>query len=260
MSTDSKISVVTVVKNQKDKLPITINSVLNQSYKNLEYIIIDGASSDGSVDLIKSLINKKVKFISEKDNGLYFAMNKAIDLASGEYIIFMNAGDYFFNNTCIESIFKDTQDAAVIYGNTEIIYDKKNTKILNIKNHSHKYHHNFIHQSSFTRIDIMKKFKFDTSYKIAADTNFFTTIFNEGHNFLYINKIISCFDASGISSNISFRIFYEDLKIGQKYNKLFFISHIAKYIFSLIPRMIIKKLMPKKILNKGRKLFSQKNL
>jgi len=100
------ISVITICYNPGDDLLPTIQSVINQKDCNLEYIIIDGKSSDGSVELIRQIAEKddRIKWISQKDEGIYDAMNKGIDLATGNWLNFMNAGDKFANNEVLSQI------------------------------------------------------------------------------------------------------------------------------------------------------------
>lgn len=258
------LSIVTVVYNDKLKIENTINSVLNQDFKDIEYIIIDGDSTDGTQEIIESKINNfkefKIIYLSEKDEGLYFAMNKAIDLASSSFIMFLNSGDEIFAKNTLIKLFNLNLYGDVIYGKTEIKYDEENKKILEISNHNHKFHHKFVHQSSITKLKIMKEFHFETKFKIASDTNFFTTLFNSGFEFQFVDLIIASFDANGISSTISYAVFKEELKIGQKYSKLFFVQHFATYLFNLVPRYFVKKLIPKNNLNKLRKILSQKSI
>ena len=112
-----KISVVTVCFNSVSTLERTMLSVLNQTYPNIEYIIIDGGSTDGTVDIIKKYVDKLAYWVSEPDKGVYDAMNKGVLLATGDYTIFMNSGDRFYNNdvlakfSCVEFM-----DADLIYG------------------------------------------------------------------------------------------------------------------------------------------------
>lgn len=110
-----KVSVITVVYNDAKHIAQTIESVLSQTYPNIEYIIIDGNSSDGTKEIIQNYIDKKPSyfnhsisnFISEKDEGIYDAMNKGVDLATGEWCNFMNSGDRFYQNTTIQECFKE---------------------------------------------------------------------------------------------------------------------------------------------------------
>ena len=104
------ISIITVVWNNKDTIRDAIESVLSQTYKNIEYIIIDGASTDGTVEIIKCYGNEISKFISEPDNGLYDAMNKGIKLATGDIIGILNSDDVYINNQVIEKVVKVFQE------------------------------------------------------------------------------------------------------------------------------------------------------
>lgn len=112
-----KISIVTVVFNDKANILRTIQSVTNQTYPDKEYIVIDGQSTDGTIDIIEAQNSYIDKFVSEKDNGIYDAMNKAIDLAEGEWIIFMNSGDIFVDNSVLSKIFTSSID-----DNTTFLY------------------------------------------------------------------------------------------------------------------------------------------
>ena len=114
------VSVITVVFNGVGILPDTIQSIEKQSYKNVEYIVVDGCSTDGTIDIIKKS-PVITKWISEKDNGLYDAMNKAMKMATGEYIWFINAGDRIYAGDTLEKIFSDNSLADVYYGQTMIV-------------------------------------------------------------------------------------------------------------------------------------------
>ncbi len=118
---ESSISVITVVYNNRDNFIKTLENIKNQSYKNIEYIVIDGGSTDGTLEVIKSNNQYIKKWISEKDKGIYDAMNKGINLAEGEYICFMNAGDVFHDSDTLKKIFDSCEDADVYYGDTELV-------------------------------------------------------------------------------------------------------------------------------------------
>ena len=138
------ISIITVAYNASNTIETTILSVVNQTYPNIEYIIIDGGSTDGTIDIIKKYESKITKWISEPDKGIYDAMNKGINLARGEWINFMNCGDSFYENNTLQVI-SDTiinsKDINVIYGNSIISLDRFKYIVLpkeleNLFNHS----------------------------------------------------------------------------------------------------------------------------
>lgn len=126
------ISIVTVVFNGEEFLEETIQSVINQTYDNVEYIIIDGGSTDGTVDIIKKYEDRIDYWVSEKDSGIYDAMNKGISLFQGQYIWFINAGDLLYNTDILKSIFNINCIADSYYGRTALI--KKNNVIAKITN------------------------------------------------------------------------------------------------------------------------------
>lgn len=114
-----------------------------------------------------------------------------------------------------------------------------------------------MHQSCFIKSDLMKKYHYDTTFKIAGDTDFFTKIYNHNYKFQKINIIVSSFNLDGISGNISYQMFIEDSKIGYRYNKLFPIFLMFKYIFYIIPRHLIKMILPARLKNKFRVIFGK---
>ena len=116
------VSVVTVTLNCRDDIEDTIKSVINQSYKKIEYLIIDGKSNDGTLNIINKYIKHIDYFVSEKDNGIYDAFNKSIKNSKGDWIIFMNSGDKFVEDDVIEKVFSKKNDCDFIYGNTIVKY------------------------------------------------------------------------------------------------------------------------------------------
>lgn len=117
-----KCSIITVVYNGKTVLPATLESIACQTYRNFEYIVIDGASADGTIEVIRQNERYITKWISEPDRGLYDAMNKGLALAEGEYVWFLNAGDRIFDAQTLEKIFTNApSDADVIYGDTLVV-------------------------------------------------------------------------------------------------------------------------------------------
>lgn len=198
-----KVTVVTVTYNAKELLEETILSVINQSYQNIEYIIIDGASNDGTVDIINKYKDKIDYWISEPDEGLYFAMNKAIEKATGTWINFMNAGDTFANLATVQYVMDHkNSDAEMIYGNFRKKLEKNERRPIQ----KSKWFTTmpFCHQTLFTQTFIMKQNPFDTSYKIVADLNFIQKMIIGNKNFNYIDHTIAVFSEGGFAdSNIN---------------------------------------------------------
>lgn len=254
-----KISVVTVCYNAADTIEETMLSVLNQTYDNVEYIIIDGGSTDGTVDIIKKYSKRLAYWVSEPDKGIYDAMNKGIDAATGDYINFMNAGDRFFKSDTIDylipNIFSSTD---IAYGDVVMNY---NGKILYQKPLSLEriYRHlPFCHQSCFVSTDLMKSEKFDSSIKILGDYKFFYNQYILRRNFQYIPTPIALYNATeGISTDF----LYDSMKekfliwgIEKNWSKKF--PWLLKLIRFQISRTI-KKILPPGIVIMIRKLLNQ---
>lgn len=221
-----KISVVTVCYNASDTLEATMLSILNQTYDNIEYIIIDGGSTDGTIDIIKKYANRLAYWVSEPDNGIYDAMNKGIAVATGDYINFMNAGDRFNNESTIDEIFGSCAKIAaadILYGNAIFSYPWGTLLVKPRSLTEFKSYDPIFHQSSFTKLPLLKDSPFDISFKIAGDYNFFYKCYMGGKQFIYLDIAMAIFDASdGISSNaIGIRL-NEGLRITQQKPNLIF--------------------------------------
>ncbi|MEA1893278.1 MAG: glycosyltransferase [Campylobacterota bacterium] len=200
MATKDKplISIVTVVFNGEKHLEQTIQSVVNQTYKNIEYIIIDGGSTDGTVDIIKKYEDKISYWVSEKDSGIYDAMNKGIDVANGEWINFMNAGDIFFDNNVLESVFHKESLAT---DNIDLFYSDSITD-KNIRYICNKDKRILIHQALIYRLSLHDEIgKYIVVKNITtADYLFFMLAYN--YRWHKLNFPISIHDTKGISSGL----------------------------------------------------------
>lgn len=197
------ISVVTVSCNAVTTIEQTILSVISQTYPNIEYIIIDGGSTDGTVDVIKKYADKIAYWVSEPDKGIYDAMNKGIAIATGEWINFMNSGDWFVNYHVISDI-HFTPNYDIIYGDRYCLLDKR--KFLQKPTLLENFKDDFpiFHQSTFTRTELLKKTPFDLEYKICADYNSFYNFWKRKYRFEYIEMAISICDCeTGVSSVLS---------------------------------------------------------
>lgn len=196
----NKVTIVTVTYNCNTILEETILSCISQDYVNKEYIIIDGASKDGTVDVIKKYADKINFWISETDKGIYDAMNKGIEHATGDWIIFINAGDYLADSYVLSRIFgyDIKSDIGVIWGQNNTITEKGIVRCLCEKPFwakSGRYKTmGFNHQSVLVRLSILKEnnMKFDLSYKLTADYNMIYSLYNNmGVVFLYMPFPIS---------------------------------------------------------------------
>ena len=247
-----KISVVTVCFNAVNNLENTILSVLGQTYSNIEYIIIDGGSSDGTVDILKKYSDRLSYWISEPDKGIYDAMNKGINVATGDWINFMNAGDTFCASKTLETVAKklDIDNSAdIVYGNTVCIYEWGKKKqlpqpLINIL-------HNmvFVHQSSFIRTNILKEAHYSTDYKIAGDYHFFYNQYKKNKKFQYIPIDIAEYDhVNGVSSIFAAKAKEEKAKINGDWLDPMWIRQYKKEVVTQKIKNIIKKCIPKRML------------
>lgn len=195
-----KLSIVTVNKNNSIGLKETIDSVRSQLFKDFEFIIIDGDSTDDSKNIInnnKDIINESV---SEADNGVYDAMNKALKMCNGEYVIFMNSGDKFYDPSTLKNVFSKDYKSDVLYG--DVYFDKFYLANKNIKSLQDFYCRSpFCHQGAFTRTELARKIKFNTDYRIVSDWIMFYQLFTNGYTFEYVPEIIAKCERGGLSSN-----------------------------------------------------------
>lgn len=245
------ISIITVSYNAKELITNTIISVISQDYKQFEYIIIDGGSTDGTLDTIELYLPYLSYFISEPDKGIYDAMNKGVAVAKGEWVIFMNAGDCFVNNEVLSTIFLSNvnKKADIIYGNTIAKYPWG--KCLIKGNFFSKYDINlpFCHQSTFVRTSLMRSIPFDLSYRIAADYNFFYTLNTLGKSFKYIDISIALYDAIGFSTNKVLETYMEVCRSNGSNNSWQFKFRL--FLFKI--RRLVMFVLPKKLVNSYRK-------
>ena len=245
-----KVSVVTVCYNAVQTLEKTMLSVLNQTYPDVEYIIIDGGSTDGTVDIIKKYADRLAYWVSEPDKGIYDAMNKGIKVATGEWINFMNAGDTFYKVDTLEKVSAsfDEQKADIIYGdvNNVLFWGSKISKPFPITGLTKRMV--FSHQSSFVKMSLMKEYEFSLRYRIAGDYNFFYHQYILKKTFLYIPICVSSYDAVyGLSSRNYLWALRENMQINGLINKKFsFVIYYKEFVWFKI-RKILKKIVPSKI-------------
>lgn len=221
-----KINVVTINLNNKIGLENTISSVINQTFfDKINYIIIDGGSTDGSVDVIENNEKKLAFWVSEKDKGLYNAMNKGIDAANGEYILFLNSGDEFYDNQSIEKCY-NFLDKDIVYGNL-FVDDKEKKYIKNslVKKYpdvvTHKYmvYDTLPHNGSFIKLELIKKENYIEDFKIISDWAwFYNKIINDRCSYKHIDVVVSKFYLGGVSSDEN-AIRKEKIRFFKEYDK-----------------------------------------
>lgn len=237
-----KVSIVTVSYNAEKTIGRTIRSVLNQSFNDVQYVFVDGGSSDNTVTIIKEyekMLNvKKIStvVISEPDNGIYDAMNKSLSYCTGEWVQFLNADDYLCDNKVLENIFSKEcySNVSCIYGNTinkcdDKEYIKKAYDISAIY-----YRVPLIHQAAFVRLSVMKQFRFDLSYEYAADYDLWIRMFLSKEVFLKIDQNIAVFSMEGTSQTNIDKSTKECLALQRKYmliNKKRVKRIISLYLF-----------------------------
>lgn len=194
-----KLTIITITLNNADGLCRTMQSVFSQTCQDFEYIVIDGASTDGSRELIEKNANRIDYWVSEPDKGIYNAMNKGIDQAHGEYCLFLNSGDTLHDSKVLEDVIPLLDGTVVITGS--IINGTELSKSKGDVTFRRMFLCSIPHPSSFIRLDWMKRYKYDESLKIVSDWKFFFQVLimdNQSHKF--IDRTISDFDLSGISS------------------------------------------------------------
>jgi Glycosyltransferases involved in cell wall biogenesis len=196
-----KLSVITINFNNREGLRKTINSVVNQSFSDFEYIIIDGGSTDGSVDVIKEYADKIDYWISEPDTGIYNAMNKGILKATGEYCNFMNSGDCFCHDSVLETIssyfHEDIINGKHWAGNQNHLLGHFSSSITMLD----FVRSSISHQASFIRRALFENNLYDESLKIVSDWKFFIdVIIFKNCSFKNLDIVVAHFDDSGISN------------------------------------------------------------
>jgi glycosyltransferase involved in cell wall biosynthesis len=213
-----KITIVTVTYNAEQYLERTIKSVISQNYSNIEYIIIDGASTDGTIDIIKKYEQYITYWVSEPDKGIYDAMNKSIDVATGEWINFMNAGDSYTEHNPIDFLINYfSTNIGMLYGGINIVNDSSSKYIspLDLSYYTKKMP--CCHQSIFFNLNIIKNYRFNTTYKINADLDLILRIYKDNYKYKYFDIPFVNFLSDGYHTIDKPRGFLDELYVTSKY-------------------------------------------
>lgn len=223
---ESKLSIITINLNNKDGLLDTINSIIDQTYKEFEWIVIDGNSKDGSKQLIEKFKNNINYWVSEPDRGIYNAMNKGILASHGEYLLFLNSGDTLFDINTIKDIIHKLKDECIYVGKEKV----KNGgvryfKIKSDRDIIKKLIINHVpHQSTFIPRKIFHEFNlYRENLNILSDQEkFIESIIWGNYKIKYLDRIISVFDPTGISSN-KVKLKEEELLLKETRPRFYFI-------------------------------------
>lgn len=235
------VSVVTVCLNSEKHLNQTIQSVLGQIYDNIEYIIVDGGSTDRTIQIIKKYEGDISCWVSEPDEGIFDAMNKGIGMATGQLVGLLNSDDWY-HKMALEWVVRESLDkpsSDVFHGDIVLVEDGQNYR--RVAPRGKCIVENFqvcvAHPTFFVRREIYREYKYDCRFKISADRDFIMRLYFDGKQFAYINRPITYFRSTGASNQPSFRSVLDRYRIRSRYNKskaiLFLIKEVALFFDEL---------------------------
>ncbi|MCI5059761.1 MAG: glycosyltransferase [Alphaproteobacteria bacterium] len=237
-------SIITVTKNNLDGFRQTKTSIEEQKFKDFEWIIIDGNSKDGTQNYLKQNVKTPHQWISKEDEGIYDAMNKGIVRSTGDYLIFMNAGDRFYDHDILGDIENAVQNEPdFIYGDS--IEDSHYKRA---KSHTSIRHGMFTHhQSMIYKRDILDEFRYNLAYKISSDYDLTWHFLNRSRNIEYINRPLCIFESGGISQKHVLQGRIEQFHIRREHGmswlqaSVIFLAQSALYTFRcLLPSLYWK--------------------
>ncbi len=194
-------TIVTVSFNCVSLIEQTMDSVIRQSFKDWEYIVIDGGSTDGTANLIRSNASSLSFWCSEPDGGIYEGMNKGIARAHGKWILFLNAGDTLADERTLEQVAPYAQENAadVLYG--DILISRNGKPFLKVAEEPRNKHRMyFCHQAAFTRTSLLRAQPFDTRFRFSADLYSFKSLYLSGHIFRHVPVTVAHYDTNGVSN------------------------------------------------------------
>jgi glycosyltransferase involved in cell wall biosynthesis len=214
-----KITVVTAVLNSVKDIEKTMLSVLNQTYPNIEYIVIDGGSKDGTVDVIKKYADRLAYWVSEKDSCIAEGMNKGIIRATGEYINFINSGDYFHSDGIFAEIFSKSHTADMIYGSFIGNFSGRSVMCTAHASATEKAWQGMqlCHSALFAKTSVLKKYKLDTAYRVSPDVDFVSKCVASGCTFERVDAVVFKVGLQGNSADHWLAARWENWQIARKY-------------------------------------------
>ena len=212
--TNPLVTIITVNLNNVEGLKKTLQSVLEQTYKNIDWIIIDGGSSDGSCELIEHYSDSFSYWVSESDKGIYNAMNKGIRVAKGKYVQFLNSGDCFLDKNVLDDVFSEEHDADILFTDCNLVEDgkvKEELRYPDVMSLREILDINFVHNGMFFKRELFDEEMYDESIKISADFKFNVKKVLENKSFKHIPVSTIAYDSTGISAS-QFDLLLEEQK------------------------------------------------
>ncbi len=216
------LSVITVVFNNIKGIERTMLSVLNQTYEHIEYIVIDGKSTDGTLQIIEKYSLQLAVFISEKDAGIYDAMNKGLAKATGDYVVFMNSGDGFYEKDTVKEVFASEPDADIYYGETEML--DQNLQSLGQRRHKapgnftwrdFKYGMSISHQAIFIRRNLVENY--NLKYELSADIDWILLAAKKARKIVNVHQYVVKYMVGGMSKKKHLQSLLERFAIMRKH-------------------------------------------
>jgi len=248
------ITIITVVYNGDKYLECAIQSVLSQSYKNIEYIIIDGGSTDGTVDIIRKYEDGLAYWVSEKDNGIYSAMNKGIMMSRGDYIGLLNSDDWYEPDAIrhlVQILNSSSTSVDIVYGDMNIVDAvTRSTRYIaaNINNLPRNMTIN--HPTCFVKRALYMDRLFDTTFRMAADYDFILYHKMRGARFLHLNMITANMRSGGVSSNNIITVKERFLIHKKYYGAIHAYNNLLRFKCIILARALIVLLLPTALVNR----------
>lgn len=212
------LTVITVVYNNVRDIERTVKSVVNQTYPHIEYIVIDGGSTDGTTEVISRYLGQVTRFVNEPDKGIYDAMNKGLALATGDYVLFMNSGDEIYSNDTVAQVFATARDADIYYGETELF--DADWQSLGLRRHaiperfdwkSFRYGMNISHQAVYIRRSLAGRY--DLRYQLSADIDWVIRAAKAAKNIINTKRIVAKYLVGGMSKQRHWQSLKERFRI-----------------------------------------------
>lgn len=204
-----RITVITVAFNALALLKKTMASVEQQDYADIEYIVVDGGSTDGTPQMLAECNGRLTRWVSEPDGGIYDAMNKGVGMATGRYCIFMNAGDTFAAPDVVSKV------VSMMSPNDDVVYGdimKKGVRVVAREpRNCHKMY--YCHQSAFVSTQCLRQFPFDVTHRMSADFKQSKQLFLANKTFHHINLVVADYDVTGVSNTSRSKGLWDNIRV-----------------------------------------------